>query len=53
MTRSGQVSLLSLYDIFKMLIFSDADHKSTQNPTAPATYPVLYSDEYGKHDSVY
>ncbi|OBT57300.1 hypothetical protein VE04_01746 [Pseudogymnoascus sp. 24MN13] len=29
--------------------WTDADHKTTQNPTAPATYPVLYSDEYGFH----
>lgn len=44
---------LSLWRILKMLIFSDADHTTSQNPTAPATYPVLYSDEYGKHGSLY
>ncbi|KAH8683399.1 glycoside hydrolase superfamily [Tricladium varicosporioides] len=26
-----------------------ANHNSTQNPTKPATYPVLYTDEYGYH----
>lgn len=44
--------LLPLWRILKMLIFLDADHTTTQNPTAPATYPVLYSDEYGKHSSL-
>jgi len=27
----------------------NADHNKTQNPTPPATYPVLYCDEYGFH----
>lgn len=26
-----------------------ATHTSTQNPSPPATYPVLYADEYGFH----
>ncbi|KAG9233709.1 putative beta-galactosidase [Amylocarpus encephaloides] len=26
-----------------------ADHNSTQNPTVPATYPVLYASDYGFH----
>lgn len=26
-----------------------ADHNSTLNPNPPATYPVLYADEYGFH----
>lgn len=26
-----------------------ADHNSTLNPSKPATYPVLYADEYGFH----
>lgn len=25
-----------------------ADHMSTSNPSPPATYPVLYADEYGE-----
>jgi hypothetical protein len=25
-----------------------ANHTSTSNPTPPATYPVLYADDYGK-----
>jgi hypothetical protein len=26
-----------------------ADHMTTPNPSKPDTYPVLYSDEYGKN----
>ena len=28
-----------------------ADHMTTMNPTKPSTYPVLYVDEYGFHNS--
>ncbi|PMD43524.1 glycoside hydrolase family 35 protein [Hyaloscypha variabilis F] len=34
------------YDDSKWTI---ANHTSTQNPTPPATYPVLYADDYGFH----
>ncbi|KAH7333386.1 glycoside hydrolase family 35 protein [Rhexocercosporidium sp. MPI-PUGE-AT-0058] len=34
------------YDDSKWTI---ADHTSTQNPTKPATYPVLWADDYGYH----
>ncbi|KAF9887419.1 hypothetical protein FE257_010274 [Aspergillus nanangensis] len=30
----------------------DANHMTTQNPSPPATLPVLYADEYGFHNGV-
>jgi hypothetical protein len=30
----------------------DANHLNTSNPTKPATLPVLYVDEYGKHSRI-
>jgi hypothetical protein len=35
--------------MFIPLTFVVANHSSTLNPTPPATYPVLYADEYGQH----
>ncbi|KAI9739337.1 MAG: hypothetical protein M1834_007550 [Cirrosporium novae-zelandiae] len=31
----------------------DANHTSTLNPAKPATYPVLYADEYGFHNGIH
>jgi hypothetical protein len=49
MTRDGLVrQSLSTPQIIKVLTAKVANHTSTPNPTPPATYPVLYADEYGE-----
>lgn len=44
--NDGLPERLSDYDDSKWVI---ANHSSTPNPNPPATYPVLYADDYGFH----
>ncbi|GAB7346927.1 hypothetical protein MBLNU459_g1992t3 [Dothideomycetes sp. NU459] len=44
--RDGLPERNADYDDSKWVI---ANHTSTPNPSKPATYPVLYSDDYGFH----
>lgn len=45
--RDGLVSSILLTTSFHSLTSTVANHTSTPNPSPPATYPVLYADEYG------
>jgi len=48
MIPNGLVSPEFKFIMVIMLILIVANHSSTPNPSPPATYPVLYADEYGK-----
>lgn len=47
-SNDGLPERLADYDDSKWTV---ANHSSTPNPSPPATYPVLYADEYGKFQS--
>lgn len=45
--RDGLVGSMLPAKQLHLLTFAVANHTSTPNPSPPATYPVLYADEYG------